>query len=279
MKSNLIYFKMRCLFLYSLIRYVLKLRNQFINHKILGWILLLIIAISITWSAYNIISWVQYSYSTLSYVVITGNRNYTTNDDVHRIIKNLDTLRMLITQYIDVLQRRIECLPWVRRVSIRIQWPDILKINVIEHIPVAFWNDLQIITVTGDIFNISKKFQGIHNIIVPELYGPQGSAKEILRYYYIFDEILKQSINVQIKSLEMDMRCSWQMMLKNNMYIKLGRKNIIERLNYFIKIYPILLHKINENNNRYIDYIDLRYTAGFVIKWIPESVTSVLYVQ
>lgn len=260
-----------------LIRYILQLKCQFLNHVSFGWILLLLIVISIIWSVYNIVSWSQhFCQRSLSYIMITGKRYYTTNSDIYNVIQQLDALGTFITQDVNIIQNQIECLPWVQQVSVRKKWPDTLKIHIVEHIPVAFWNDSQIISVAGKIFNISFKENQDDNLSIPVLYGPEGNILKVLTYYYMFDEILKKSVKLQIKSLKMDMRNSWQLVLKDNMYVKLGRKNVIERLNYFIKIYPILLHKINENNSKYIDYVDLRYTSGFAVKWIPHSITSVL---
>lgn len=265
------------LFNYPLFRYILKLNYKFFHHKSLGWVLLLIILISVIWTAFNIVLWMRNSCCcALSYITITGKRYYTSNNDICYMIRQLIPLGNFLTQDIDIIQKKLECLPWIRQVSIRMQWPDTLKIHVIEHIPVAIWNDLQIISTTGAMLNLPEKYQDYNDKMIPVLYGPGDTVQEILIYYYIFDEILKKSTKLQIKTLKMDMRYSWQIVLKNNMCIKLGRKNIIERLNYFIKIYPMLLYKINESD-KCIDYIDLRYTAGFAVKWIPNIITSVFY--
>lgn len=252
----------------SLIKYILKLKCQFFNHKSSGWILLLITIISIIWNVYSIGSWIQNTcYCSFSYIMITGKRYYITNNDIYSMIKKLDKLGTFIHQDINIIQKKIECLSWIQQVSVRKKWPDTLKIHVKEHIPIAFWNDSQIMSITGKLFSIPKKNKD-DKLLIPILYGPENSnVLEILTYYYIFDEILKKSTKLCVQSLRKDIRNSWHIILENNMHIKLGRKNIIERLNYFIKIYPILLYKINERH-QYIDYVDLRYTVGFAVKWI-----------
>lgn len=248
-------------------KYIAQLKYQYFNYKLLHWALLLIIVISVFWSMCNIISWIKKSCSALSYIIVTGKCYYTTNDDIYRMIKNLGIVGTLIAQDINVIQKEIERLPWIKTVSIRKQWPDTLKIHIMEHIPVALWNDSQAINIAGTIFRIPKICQNNKNILIPILYGPKGSEQAALIHYYIFNEILTTSIKLEIQSVHMDMRYSWKLILKNNMYVKLGSKNIVERLNYFVKIYPILLYKMNENN-QYIDYVDLRYTTGFVVKWM-----------
>lgn len=262
--------KIYCLCNDLLIRCISKLTYQYFNYKLLSWILLLLtIVVGIVWNTYNIIAWIRQSCSSLAYIIITGKRYYTTNDDICYMIKKLGSLGTIITQDINIIQKEIESLPWIQKVSIRKQWPDTLKIHIIEHMPVALWNVSQAINVKGVIFSISKIYRDSKEGSLPILYGPSGSEQDILMYYYILNAILITSIKLQIQSIHMDVRCSWQLMLRNNMYIKLGRKNIIERLNYFVKIYPILLYKINESN-KYIDYVDLRYATGFVVKWISK---------
>ncbi|WP_331828405.1 cell division protein FtsQ/DivIB [Candidatus Blochmannia sp. SNP] len=260
------------------VKYSLKLspnRYYKFHHPLLDWILLFIAIIGVVWIFYYVKTWIYNSCCCpVSCMIVTGNRYYTTNTDINQIIIKLGVLGTFITQDINIIQKKIECLPWIQQVSIRKQWPDTLKIHIVEHIPLAYWNNLQNISITGTIFSIPKKYKN-NDTKIPYLYGPKGSEKTVLTNYHIFNEILKSN-KFQIKSIKMDTRYSWQLILQDNIHLKLGRNNIIERLYYFIKIYPILLQEINENN-KYIDYIDLRYRSGFAVRWISSSITPVLY--
>lgn len=245
-------------------------------YQLLDCILISIATISIIWSVYKIKIWVNFTCcSPVSYMIVTGKRFYTTDTDIHQLIEKLGALGAFVTKDVNIIQKQIESLPWIQQVSIRKQWPDILKIHIVEYIPVAFWNDFQTISTTGTIFKVPKKYRGDDDTtVIPLLYGPEGSEQTVLANYYVFNEILKSS-KFQIKSVKMDTRYSWQLILQDNIHLKLGRNNIIERLCYFIKIYPILIQKIN-NNNKCIDYIDLRYRSGFVVKWASNSITPAL---
>ncbi|URJ24065.1 cell division protein FtsQ/DivIB [Blochmannia endosymbiont of Camponotus sp.] len=245
------------------------------RHQLLDWILISVATISIVWSAYKIREWIHnVCCSPVSYMIVTGKRHYTTDIDINQLIVKLGVLGTFITQDVNIIQKQIESLPWIQQVSVRKQWPDTLKVHITEYIPLAYWNDLQTISTTGIIFRVPKEYRDNDKKVIPSLYGPEGSERVVLANYYVLNEILK-SIKFQIKSVQMDTRCSWQLVLQDNIHLKLGRNNIIGRLYYFIKIYPILIQKINDHNTC-IDYIDLRYRSGCAVRWGSHSITPVL---
>lgn len=230
-----------------------------------------IVIFSIIWNIYRIKKWTfDYCCDSLSYVVVTGHRNFTTNDIIQNLIMQLGRLGAFVTQDVNLIQEKIEQLPWIRQVSVRKQWPDTLKIHLIEYVPIALWNDELLISTTGAIFQapnfqeINKKYSN-DTVWIPVLSGPEDKAQYILDNYLIFREIL-ESNTLQIRSMKMDLACSLQLIVTGNIYLKLGRENCIERLCFFIKIYPDLLQKM-QKKIKYIDYIDLRYRSGFAIKW------------
>ncbi|URJ27384.1 cell division protein FtsQ/DivIB [Candidatus Blochmanniella camponoti] len=248
-----------------IIKYVLK-KGYKLQHQLLDWILIIVTTISIVWGVYKIREWIHNACcSPVSYMIVTGERNYTTDTDIDQLIVKLGVLGTFITQDVNIIQKQIESLPWIQQVSVRKQWPDTLKIHIIEYIPLTYWNDFYIISTKGIIFRVPKEYRDNDQKVMPSLYGPEGSERVVLANYYAFNEILKSS-KFHIKSVHMDTRYSWQLILQDNIHLKLGRNNIIERLYYFIKIYPILIQKINDNNTC-IDYIDLRYRSGFAVRW------------
>lgn len=56
------------------------------------------------------------------------------------------------------------------------------------------------------------------------------------------------------------------------MKLQIGKKNILEKVNQFIKYYPGLY----ENNERKVNYVDLRYTNGFVTGWKTNNETELM---
>lgn len=239
-------------------------------------ILIITILVSI-WTVCKIIAWMYiFCNNPLSYIVITGNRQLTTNHDIQTLIEKFGAWDTFIMQDVNAVHRCIIQLPWIKKVSIRKQWPDILKIHLIEYIPQAYWNDDYIISNEGTIFK-NFQYQKINSndhddVYMPMLYGPEDKAQAVLYNYLIFKKILKSS-ELRIKSLKMNSCYSWQLVLQDDICLKLSKNNMIDQLLCFVKVYPVVLQKIKEKN-KHIDYIDLRYRSGIAIKWVDNSVIS-----
>lgn len=262
---------------YKLIRNILSLKNSF-HEYFRNWVFIFFVIFSIVWSVYTIQEWIyRYCCCPLSYVIVTGNRQFVTNEDIRDAIISLGVLGNFIKQDVNIIQKQIkQVLPWIHQISIRKKWPDTLKIHVIEYVPAAYWNSNLVISTTGVVLQVSDlrivhRYENDNAIQMPFLYGPEDKIQEVLNNYLIFHAVLKSN-KFQIKSATMDVHCSWQLhLIEEGINLRLGRDNVIERLCYFITIYPVLIYKIHEYN-KCIDYIDLRYRSGFVVKWITDSI-------
>ena len=62
----------------------------------------------------------------MSKLVLTGERHYTTNDNVRKAVLSLDA-RTFMTLDVNEVQQQLERIPWLRQVTVRKQWPDELK--------------------------------------------------------------------------------------------------------------------------------------------------------
>lgn len=62
--------------------------------------------------------------------------------------------------------------------SVRKQWPDELKIHLVEYVPIARWNDQHMVDAEGNTFSVPP--DRTSKQVLPMLYGPEGSANEVL---------------------------------------------------------------------------------------------------
>lgn len=91
----------------------------------------------------------------LSKLVLTGERHYTRNDDIRQSILALGEPGTFMTQDVNIIQTQIEQrLPWIKQVSVRKQWPDELKIHLVEYVPIARWNDQHMVDAEGNTFSV-----------------------------------------------------------------------------------------------------------------------------
>jgi cell division protein FtsQ len=201
----------------------------------------------------------------LSKLVVTGQTHYTTHDDIRQAILSLGPPGTFMSQDVDIIQQQIERLPWIKQVSVRKQWPDELKINLVEYTSVARWNDLKMVDAQGVSFSVPANHIGKETL--PMLYGPEGSEKEVLAGYHSMDDVLKAS-KFTLKVASMTARRSWQLVTSDDVRIELGRSDTMKRLNRFIELYPALQQQ-GQNENKRISYVDLRYDSGASVGWTP----------
>ncbi|MDP1033984.1 FtsQ-type POTRA domain-containing protein, partial [Klebsiella pneumoniae] len=78
-----------------------------------------------------------------------------------------------MTQDVNNIQSQIERLPWIKQACVRKQWPDELKIHLVEFVPIARWNDQHMVVSAGIAFSVPADRTRNQNL--PMLYGPEGS--------------------------------------------------------------------------------------------------------
>ncbi|MEM6160376.1 cell division protein FtsQ [Erwinia sp. P6884] len=206
----------------------------------------------------------------LSKLVVTGKTHYTTNDDIRQAILSLGEPGTFMSQDVDVIQQQIERLPWIQQVSVRKQWPDELKIHLVEYVPVARWNDLHMVDAEGKSFSVPASHLGKETL--PMLYGPEGSEKEVLTGYHQMNSVLAAG-KFKLKAASMTARRSWQLVLEDDIRLELGRSEDMKRLKRFIQLYPSLSQQAQTDNKR-ISYVDLRYDSGAAVGWAPALIEN-----
>lgn len=164
----------------------------------------------------------------------------------------------------------LERLPWVRKVNVRRIWPARLEVSVEEHKPVARWGDGkgELVNSYGEVFAV---LAGTGDAMaLPLLYGPQGTAGEVLKRY---GELVGSFAAIGEKPVQLTLspRLAWQLKLDNGMLVDMGREQpkapVGVRLQRFIEVYPEMVA------NRAVRpaVVDLRYPNGFAIRVVSEG--------
>jgi cell division protein FtsQ len=101
---------------------------------------------------------------------------------------------------------------------------------------------------------------------LPSLSGPPGSEHEVATRYLAVRGRLAEA-NLALESLSMDERGAWLVLLAGGQEIRLGRRDIDERLlRFFEVVAPALAAELPR-----VQYIDLRYSNGFAVGWREEG--------
>ncbi|CCV31062.1 TPA: cell division protein FtsQ [Yersinia enterocolitica] len=236
--------------------------------QLAGLIFLLMVLGTILWGGWVVMGWMKdASRLPLSKLVVTGERHYTTNDDIRQAILSLGAPGTFMTQDVNIIQQQIERLPWIQQASVRKQWPDELKIHLVEYVPFARWNDLHMVDEQGRSFSVPSERIGKQKL--PLLYGPEGSEQDVLEGYRAINKVLAAN-KYQLKMVAMSARHSWQLALDNDVRLELGRDDRMGRLQRFIELYPML----QQQPDKRVSYVDLRYETGAAIGWAPVFIGS-----
>ncbi len=127
----------------------------------------------------------------------------------------------------------LEKLPWVREARVERRWPDTLVVSLIEHVPLARWNDNALLSDTGEVF-VAALSQAL-----PRLSGPEDASAEVMDAYRRHQAALAP-LGMTISELRLSPRRAWRIRLDNGMQLALGREQPHARMARFVALYPRL---------------------------------------
>lgn len=171
---------------------------------------------------------------------------------------------------LDAVRSALEKLPWVRKVAVRRVWPAKLEVEVEEHKPVARWGlgRGELVNSYGEVFAAMPPESELDGL--PLLYGPQGTASEVLKRYGEFVASFAE-VNEKPVQLLLSPRLAWQLKLANGMVVDIGREQpkapVGVRLQRFIEVYPETVAKRAIRPT----VVDLRYPNGFAMRVASEG--------
>lgn len=239
--------------------------------RLAGIVFLFIVVCTLLLTGLVVVKWMNSaSHLPLSKLVVTGKKHYTTDDEIRQAILSLGQPGTFMSQDVNVIQQQIERFPWIQQVSVRKQWPDQLKIHLVEYVPYARWNDNNVIDGNGKVFSVPLRFIG--NEPMPMLYGPEGSEQEVLRGYHEIKQMLAKH-HIELKLALMTARRSWQLVTSDDVRIELGRNEISKRVQRFIDLWPIFQKQAVAEKKR-VSHVDLRYATGAAVGWAPAFMES-----
>ncbi len=166
-----------------------------------------------------------------------------------------------------VVRQKIVALPWIDEVTVARRWPSRLRISVTEQVPAAIWGEGGLLNVHGEVFVQNTRHIPAE---LPRLSGPEDRSAEVAKRYLAVRERLIP-IGLDVRRLHLDPRGAWQMTLANGVEVRLGRRDVQERIDLFLDIVAdIIMGRATD-----VDYVDMRYSNGFAIGWKNGSSTPV----
>jgi cell division protein FtsQ len=172
---------------------------------------------------------------------------------------------------LDHLKSVLQSDPWVEHVYLSRRWPDTLVVKIAEQKPIARWDENGFLNQRGEIIRVqdSDKLLGL-----PWLQGNEINAREILMQYQDLSTLLR-SRGLEIVALKCDNKKSWRLTLKNDKEIAIGREQVMEKLRRFVTVYDKFLSGVWGD----VRAIDVRYSNGVSVRWIPDSEMAKKYLK
>jgi cell division protein FtsQ len=160
---------------------------------------------------------------------------------------------------LDLIQRAVERVPWVDHARVQRRFPNSLHVTVVEETAAARWGASGLLNVRGELFVREATHVPAE---LPRLSGPEGSQAQVAQRYLSAQGRMLEA-GMRIAALRLDERGAWEMDLDSGVTVRLGRRNVDERLDRFIRTASqVISHRLND-----ITYVDMRYSNGFAIGW------------
>jgi len=164
-----------------------------------------------------------------------------------------------ISADLDRLRKSVEALAWVDRARVQRLWPDRVRVEIVEQQAAARWGEDGLLNTRGELFAT-----GVRHVPpeLPRLDGPPGTEWQVAqRFLAIQARLVEQDLRVA--ALRLDARGAWELDLLNGVTVRLGRRQVDDRMDRFVEIGA----QVIAGRAADIRYVDMRYSNGFSIGW------------
>ena len=160
---------------------------------------------------------------------------------------------------LDRIERAVESVPWVDHARVQRSFPNGLHVTVVEEVAAARWCESGLLNTRGELFVRSATHVPAE---LPRLSGPDGTESQVAQRYLATQGRMLEA-GMRIAALRLDERGAWEMDLDSGVTVRLGRRDVDERVDRFIHTASqVIAHRVND-----ITYVDMRYSNGFAIGW------------
>ena len=190
---------------------------------------------------------------------------------------NVVTLRANVTPKlngnfftVDLAQARkvFESVPWVRHAVVQREFPNRLRVHLVEHQPVAFWGhegEGRLLNQQGEIFEAN--LGDLEDEDMPLLQGPDNQSAQVLAMYLELAPVF-QALTLPMEGLELTARGSWRAHLGRRAVVEMGRGNPEElkaRLQPLIQTLPSVAARFGRKVAA-LESADLRHENGYALR-------------
>ncbi len=193
------------------------------------------------------------------HVGVDGLLRHVSRAQLQRRIEEVVSGESFFTVDVDAVRKAARGIPWVDDIRVRKQWPDRLRVEVVEQRAVLRWNDRMLVNARGEPF------------AAPRASFPAGLARlrggraDLPRLFAAYRDIQRRlnPLGLRVAELERSARGGWRLQLDDGPRVELGRQPWTRRIMRLVALYP----RLSADPRRRPGRIDLRYANGLAVSW------------
>lgn len=175
----------------------------------------------------------------------------------------------LFTLDLEQARQAFEQMPWVRSAVVSRVFPDTLRVQLEEHVPVALWEADEegpaLVNSHGEVFEANRGAVEHQNL--PRLAGPREQSAQVLAMHRRLLPLF-EARQIGLSALFLNVRGNWQAVLANGARVELGAGSpdeVATRLQRFLQSLPAALEPLQRTSGA-LEYADLRHRNGYAIR-------------
>ena len=193
--------------------------------------------------------------------ILLQGRRYESSDRIMRVL-NIKRGAPLLSVDIETARHNLERLPWVRVASVEREFPNTVRVKIVERQPLALWqrkNELVLVDDEGTVIT-SKKLGRFHNLLV--LVGKDAPSHATSLLSILSQEpALKRRVNAAVRIGER----RWNIRMDNGVFVRLPEDNALKAWRRFARLerqHKLLKQDLLSIDLRLPDQLIVRTRAG-----------------
>ena len=161
-----------------------------------------------------------------------------------------------------------ESVPWVRRATVRREFPNQLRVQLQEHRAAALWgpeDQSAMVNSFGEVFEANVG--DVDQDDLPRLHGPQAQAPEVLRMYHRLAPLFG-GIDMELDELWLSPRGGWRGRLDGGALVEFG-SGTPDEVEAVVRRFVQTLTQVTSKYGRRVDALesaDLRHNEGYALR-------------
>jgi cell division protein FtsQ len=199
-------------------------------------------------------------------ILISGNYHLEDEDIIKHV--NIRKGENLLKLSFKTLAERLEHTPWIKKVSLRKQFPDTLLIRIEEAVPKALLSLNSSMFLIDKDGNILEEIKGEGTPFLPVIknINPKNNSKGILEALKLIDVLAEKNILESKESIKIGLKSYGLTMNMDGEIIKIGYGRYSEKLDRWKELEPEI-----RKRGVAIKYIDLRFKDSVIVKPLINS--------